>query len=398
MELGTDKTSHASTRLTLTKYAPYVAACNLVNVLVIVVGSLKHQHFDVISFWAMMTAIFFGYLLANSLRNLEPAEPKHRLSKLQIEQNNRRFIGKTFFAAFPWAFISVFLILFPNGENVNLAYAIAAGMASVCCMLLSTNRHAAYTYLLTIMFPTLIALFIKADSAHYYSMGLLGMTQLIFLAGAVNFISTTVENHMKTALDLDFSKSKIKETSEEIDRISQLDSLTGLYNRPTLFRILEARLAGRPKKEAKRFAFFNINIDGFARIDQALGPVVADEVIAMAARRIKNVFDDNDVAARLYGVDFGVFIENVETVDGVRAFTKGLERELSGPYMVGDKELSLVFNIGAVTGQDVKVNAEQLLNVSRKSREKARRSENSQHCVFDLDALVRERMKQTAAA
>ncbi len=134
---------------------------------------------------------------------------------------------------------------------------------------------------------------------------------------------------------------------EQLLKLSQHDALTGELNRTHLVAALAESI-----EEAQRFrssfAFLLIGIDHLARINDAFGFDVADEVISEVARRIRARLRGGDVLGRFSGNKFGLILKNC-TVDDMNVaadrFLAGIRDEVvptrSGP-------VSVTASIGAV--------------------------------------------------
>src|SRR3954464_4743898 len=100
---------------------------------------------------------------------------------------------------------------------------------------------------------------------------------------------------------------------EQLLRLSRHDPLTGELNRTHLIAMLAESI-----EEALRFrssfAFMLIGIDHLARINDAFGFDIADEVIADIAKRIRTRLRGGDVLGRFSGNKFGLVLKNC-TVD-----------------------------------------------------------------------------------
>ena len=135
---------------------------------------------------------------------------------------------------------------------------------------------------------------------------------------------------------------------EQLVKLSRHDPLTGELNRTHLVAALAEAI-----EEAQRFrctsAFMLLGIDHLARINDAFGFDVADEVISEVARRIRMRLRGGDVLGRFSGNKFGLILKNC-TVDDMNAaaerFLAGIRDEVvptrSGP-------VSVTASIGAVS-------------------------------------------------
>jgi diguanylate cyclase (GGDEF)-like protein len=96
---------------------------------------------------------------------------------------------------------------------------------------------------------------------------------------------------------------------QELDYLSKFDALTGEINRGQLIKMLETTL-----EEAVRFrgscGFLLVAIDELARINDAYGFDVADQVIAATAKRLRARMRGGDCLGRYSGNKFGIILKN----------------------------------------------------------------------------------------
>ena len=95
---------------------------------------------------------------------------------------------------------------------------------------------------------------------------------------------------------------------ENAKRLSQLDPLTGCYNRRSATEKLMSAIHG--EGQAHKFAgFVMIDLDGFKEINDTNGHQAGDEVLFAIAERLKAVAPDGASVARLGGDEFAVILQ-----------------------------------------------------------------------------------------
>jgi diguanylate cyclase (GGDEF)-like protein len=89
----------------------------------------------------------------------------------------------------------------------------------------------------------------------------------------------------------------------EVQRLSSIDTLTGLYNRQHLHEVLDAE-ALRSSHGSLGFCVALIDLDHFKRINDTYGHQVGDEVLVGFAALAKTFFRDTDTVGRWGGEEF----------------------------------------------------------------------------------------------
>ncbi|MGV3551694.1 diguanylate cyclase domain-containing protein [Rhizobium sp.] len=125
----------------------------------------------------------------------------------------------------------------------------------------------------------------------------------------------------------DVTEERLREA--EIAHLASHDGLTGLANR-WLFqqRLAETRHHGRG------VAVHFIDLDGFKMVNDTWGHRVGDAVLTIAAKRMRELVREGDVAARFGGDEFAVLQSGVTAPGAARALARRLVTALSEPYRV----------------------------------------------------------------
>ena len=93
----------------------------------------------------------------------------------------------------------------------------------------------------------------------------------------------------------------------EASRLAELDSLTGLYNQ-RVFHDLLAREVSRSRRYGRRLALCVLDLDDFKRINDRIGHLGGDAVLAEVAIRLRSVVRAADIACRVGGDEFAVIL------------------------------------------------------------------------------------------
>lgn len=97
--------------------------------------------------------------------------------------------------------------------------------------------------------------------------------------------------------------------AEELERLRQIDQVTGLLNRQTFLRALEDAVSETAAK-ATSHGLLLIEPDHYARLMQEIGLDAADDLVAAVAERLRSVVGPNDVVARFGEHQFAVLTHN----------------------------------------------------------------------------------------
>jgi diguanylate cyclase (GGDEF)-like protein len=93
----------------------------------------------------------------------------------------------------------------------------------------------------------------------------------------------------------------------EARRLADLDALTGLHNRRYFHETLQRECA-RAQRYGRRLALVLLDLDDFKGVNERIGHLEGDAVLAEAAARIRAVVRTADIACRVGGDEFAVIL------------------------------------------------------------------------------------------
>jgi diguanylate cyclase (GGDEF)-like protein len=108
----------------------------------------------------------------------------------------------------------------------------------------------------------------------------------------------------------------------EARQLADMDALTGLHNRRYFHETL-AREVARAHRHARPLALAVLDLDDFTAINDRIGHLAGDAVLAEAAERVRDVVRSADVACRVGGDEFAIILPESTIDDG-----EGLYRRL----------------------------------------------------------------------
>lgn len=117
--------------------------------------------------------------------------------------------------------------------------------------------------------------------------------------------------------------NKIKEDKQRLFEKTQIDSLTGVYNREACKKLVMEYL--NEKDVSLYCAFIIIDIDYFKQINDRLGHKVGDDLLVDFSKILKESFSNKDIISRLGGDEFIVFIKDIEE-NNIRSIEETLKK------------------------------------------------------------------------
>jgi len=100
----------------------------------------------------------------------------------------------------------------------------------------------------------------------------------------------------------------------EARHLADLDALTGLHNRRYFHETLGREVA-RAQRYGRHLALIVFDLDDFKAINDQIGHLAGDAVLAETAERVRDVVRSADIACRVGGDEFAVILPESSTTD-----------------------------------------------------------------------------------
>lgn len=100
----------------------------------------------------------------------------------------------------------------------------------------------------------------------------------------------------------------------EARQLADLDALTGLHNRRYFHETL-AREVARAHRYDRKLSLIVLDLDDFKAVNDRIGHLAGDAVLAEAAERMRSVVRSADVPCRVGGDEFGVILPESSLLD-----------------------------------------------------------------------------------
>lgn len=113
---------------------------------------------------------------------------------------------------------------------------------------------------------------------------------------------------------------------------AEIDPLTRLYNRRYFHEMLVREIA-RTHRYGRRLTIAILDVDGFKSLNERLGHLAGDAILADIGASIRAVVRTSDVACRVGGDEFGVILTEAGALDAEHFFERlrfGLSSDLGG--------------------------------------------------------------------
>src|SRR5437660_1863075 len=107
----------------------------------------------------------------------------------------------------------------------------------------------------------------------------------------------------------------------EAKQLADLDALTGLHNRRFFHETL-ARECARAHRYERKLSLIVFDLDDFKDVNDRIGPLAGDAVLAEAAERVRDVVRTADIACRVGGDEFAVILPESSLEDADQLYRR----------------------------------------------------------------------------
>ncbi|HZO62661.1 MAG TPA: GGDEF domain-containing protein [Gaiellaceae bacterium] len=120
-------------------------------------------------------------------------------------------------------------------------------------------------------------------------------------------ISRDITTRKQDEQQLAAQAAQLAEQARELERLTLVDELTGLFNRRGLLVVGEQALY-RARRDGRAVVLLFLDLDGLKRINDTHGHGTGDEVLRAVADVLRTAVRESDIAARIGGDEFGLLL------------------------------------------------------------------------------------------
>lgn len=258
-----------------------------------------------------------------------------------------RFISGTFITAFMWCIYCLKVYASANTVELASTIIIVAAMAGGAASVLAAHKKTAISYSFILLVPFSIALLLSNDD-YRQVLGVLGLSfglvMSISAKKAAEFTSRAILLKNENASLVEHMETEVEKRTRKIYELSNLDPLTGLYNRTAFLNHVKLTLE-HCVTQHQPMALLFIDLDGFKKINDTIGHDAGDQILTQTAQRLKEHCLDRQLLCRWGGDEFLIALPNTQQASAVTQ-AKNLIEHISQAYLFENTQLSLGATIG----------------------------------------------------
>jgi diguanylate cyclase (GGDEF)-like protein len=213
----------------------------------------------------------------------------------------------------------------------------------------------------------------------------------VAIASAALFLLVVTRMHLAIR-EVVATTRRRDELQRELAHQASYDSLTGLANRGTMLALIGSALH-RAQRSGTQLGLVALDLDHFKAVNDSFGHHAGDEVLRVAATRMRRCVRAGDVVGRLAGDEFVVLVEPVSGPAELVELGERLLGAVTAPIPVGSRDVTVGMSVGVVVSDDGSTDADAFLQHADAAAYRAKTSGRGRVEVFD-EALRRQLEEQ----
>ncbi|MDJ0656161.1 MAG: EAL domain-containing protein [Xanthomonadales bacterium] len=184
-----------------------------------------------------------------------------------------------------------------------------------------------------------------------------------------------------------------KQTEENLKRLANHDTLTGLPNR-SLFNDRLSKALARARRRSSLVALLFMDLDRFKNVNDSLGHAMGDLLLKEVSRRLQTCLREEDTIARLGGDEFTIVLEGIHKPKDVIPVAKKIGKAVGAVYDLDGYEANVTPSVGISIYPNDGEDADTLVKNADTAMYHAKRQGRNNHQFFDrmMNAEVTERL------
>ena len=276
-----------------------------------------------------------------------------------------RYVSGTLSTAVMWAIYCI--CVFQHSDDIESSFIIItmSALAGGASNILSAHKFTAMSYSALLLGPPSIALLL-GENSFQNMFGVLGLaycvTIVVAASKSAHFTTNAIRLKNENAVLVNEMELKVAERTEKIYELSNLDPLTGLFNR-TAFMERFSHLLSECRSEQKNLALLFIDLDGFKTVNDTLGHETGDRILRVTAERLESLREDDSALCRWGGDEFLLTHMTADKAK-IHALARRLITGISEPYDILGTYHTVSATVGISLFPEHSKNADELIQLA----------------------------------
>lgn len=301
-------------------------------------------------------------------------------------------VGSTI-TALLWCIYCLYSLTFADTIELAFNIIIVSGMAGGAATILAAHRITSVIYCSLLLLPFSIGLMLS-PIYHQFIIGVLGtafaVAMFVATKNAAAFNQMAIKLKNENAILVGHMEEEVDARAKQINELSNIDPLSGLYNRKSFLAQLDNHVFSDSTMHS--FALLFIDLDGFKQVNDTLGHEIGDKVLKETATRLQAACKDSYFLCRWGGDEFLVGMDNADAREALD-LARRLIADVSSEYYIGDNKLNLGATIGIALSPYHATNPLKLIQLADTAMYFQKKTANGNAALF-TDELGRQQARE----
>ena len=176
-------------------------------------------------------------------------------------------------------------------------------------------------------------------------------------------------------------EQQLELNNDELNKLANYDSLTGLPNR-LLFADRLEQMLGQSRRTGDLVALLYLDLDGFKNVNDSLGHTMGDVLLKAVTSRLINCLREEGTIARLGGDEFSIILHSLKQPQEAAKIAQRILEALSIPFDLKGYEIHIGASLGISLYPDNGYTVEDLLKHGDTAMYQAKQSGKNRYCFF----------------
>ncbi|ATO19061.1 diguanylate cyclase [Acinetobacter sp. LoGeW2-3] len=154
--------------------------------------------------------------------------------------------------------------------------------------------------------------------------------------------------------------SQQKHVETQLKAVTEIDELTGLYNRRTFYKQFKRTLF-KARQQQSQVGLLLIDLDYFKHINDTLGHIAGDHLLHVLGERFQKNLGPEAIVSRLGGDEFAVLVQNLEHESQLLEVAKKVSQQMEMPISYAGRTINSGISVGGAIYPRDAINSSNLL-------------------------------------